>query len=74
MDQELDLSLDIAQVGAKISIYSNHNLALDVALYITVYRIHVGVMAKWLERRTADAEVPGSSPNLGMERVEQIFL
>ena len=29
----------------------------------------LGAAAKWLERQTADAEVPGSSPNHGMEEL-----
>ena len=31
----------------------------------------VGAVAKWLERQTADTEVPGSSPNHGMEELSR---
>ena len=31
----------------------------------------MGAVAKWLKRRTADAEIPGSSPNHGMEELSR---
>ena len=33
--------------------------------------LFVGAVAEWLERQTADAEVPGSSPHHGMEELSR---
>ena len=49
---------------------NKENYPVDYWLEQTVYSTYdVGAMAKWLKRRTADAQVPGLSPNHGMEEL-----
>ena len=47
------------------------DLKLIVGLQVVILKDSVGAVAKWLKRRIADAEAPGSSPNHCMEELSR---